>query len=56
MSREASHQRAGSATEDLHQEISCLQEQVFQELDGVRSKVAKSNLKPIKIKTVAGPQ
>ena len=59
-SSEASHSRAGeAATEDLRKELSSLREHVHRELDGMRSKVARSTPqsqpKPIKIKTVTSP-
>ena len=57
-SGEASHSRAGeAATEDLRKEFSSFKEQVFQELDGMRSKVARSTPQPQpkKTKTVASP-
>ena len=57
-SGEASHSRAGeAATEDLRKEFSSFKEQVFHELDGMRSKVARSTPQPHpKMKmTVASP-
>ena len=57
-SDEASHSRAGeAATEDLRKELSSLKEHVHRELDGMRSKVARSTPqpKPIRTKTVASP-
>ena len=46
---EASHSQAvDAATEDLRQELGSLREQVFQELDGMRSKVVRSNPQPTK--------
>ena len=48
-SGEASHSRAVyAATEDLQQELGSLRENVFRELDGMRSKVARSTLQPNK--------
>ena len=55
-SGEASHSRAGEvATEDLHQELDSLREQMFQELNRMRSKVAQTTPQPNKTKTVASP-
>ena len=57
-SGEASHLRAGeAATEDLRKEFSSFKEQVFHELYGMRSKVARSTPQPLpkKKKTVASP-
>ena len=57
-SGEASHSRAGeAATEDLRKEFSSFKEQVFHELDGMRSKVARSTPQPQPKKkmTVASP-
>ena len=48
-SGEASHSRAGeAAAEDLRKELSSLREHVHQELDGLRSKVARSTPQPKK--------
>ena len=55
MSGEAHHKRARNATEDLRQELSSLREQVFRELDKVRSTVARFNRKSIKTKTEVDP-
>ena len=57
-SGEASHSRAGeAAAEDLRKELSSLREHVHRELDGLRSKVARSTPQPQpkKKKTVASP-
>ena len=55
-SGEASHSRAGeAAAEDLRKELSSLREHVHRELDGLRSKVARSTPQPKKKKTVASP-
>ena len=53
---EASLQRAGNKTENLCPEFCSLREQVFWELDGVRSMVARSTPQPIKTNTVAAPR
>ena len=53
---EASLQRAENAIENLCPEFCSLREQVFWELDGVRSMVARSTPQPIKTNTVAAPQ
>ena len=57
-SGEASHSRAGeAAAEDLRKEFSSLREHVYRELDGLRSKVARSTPQPQpkNKKTVASP-
>ena len=57
-SGEASHSRAGeAATQDLCKELSSFREHVHRELDGLRSKVARSTPQPQpkKKKTVASP-
>ena len=55
-SGEASHSRAGeAAAEDLRKELSSLRQHVHRELDGLRSKVARSTPQPKKKKTVASP-
>ena len=59
-SGEASHLRAGeAAAEDLRKELSSLREHVHRELDGLRSKVARSTPQPPqppkKTKTEASP-
>ena len=55
-SGEATHSRAGeAAAEDLRKELSTLREHVHRELDGLRSKVARSTPQPKKKKTVASP-